>query len=77
MPNQPAPAAKVHLDAELNQAKTFLNLYRDVYPKDISEAGIIYTLIGYQNYLAASGGVAAAPTTGSAALATLKAGGYI
>lgn len=77
MPQTPPPAVKVHLDAELNTAKTFLNLYRDTYPKDISEQGIIMTLIGFQNYLASSGGVVAAVTTGSAALATLKAGGYI
>lgn len=77
MPQTAPPAAKVHLDAEINLAKTFLNLYRDVYPKDITEAGIIYTLVGFQNYLASNGGVVAAATTGSAALATLKAGGYI
>lgn len=77
MPNQPAPAAKVHLPSEISVATTFLNLYRDVYPKDISEAGIIYTLIGYQNYLAASGGVVAASVTGSAALAALKTAGYV
>ena len=77
-PQTPPPAAKVHLSSEISVAVTYLSAYRDVYPvKDLSESGLVYLLIGFQNYLAASGGVVAAPTTGSAALATLKAGGYV
>lgn len=70
MPLQPAPPAKVHLPSEVIVAKSYLTSYRNLYPVDLSDAGLIYLLIGYQNYLNAY-------PSGAGALNTLKASGYI
>lgn len=71
MPNStPPPPAKAHLPSEIATASLFLSNYRDLYPVDRTDAGIIYTLIGYQNYLAAA-------PSGAVALAALKTAGYV
>lgn len=64
------PPAKVHLDAEIKQAVAFLAHYRDVYEKDHSDAGLVYLLIGYQNYLNVL-------PSGASAVNALKAAGFV
>lgn len=70
MPNQPAPPAKVHVASELSTATNYLSSYKDIYQLDRTDPGLIYLLIGYQNYLNAL-------PSGAAALNALKILGYV
>lgn len=47
----PAQTLKAHLPTEINTAKTYLNQYRSLYLNDYSDTGLIYLLVGYNNYL--------------------------
>lgn len=70
MSNQPAPPAKVHIASELSTATNYLSSYKDVYQLDRTDAGLVYLLIGFQNYLNAL-------PSGAGALNALKISGYV
>lgn len=70
-----APALKVHVDTEINVAKTYLGLYRGVYnTPDLSDGGLIRMLMGFRNYLDT---LPSSSLTFSGSLATLQSLGFV
>ena len=74
--SQTGPSSKVHLDTEINTAKTFLGLYRKLYQiNDLSDNGLVLMLIGFRNYLGTL--PSGSQLTFSGSLDSLMAQGFI